>query len=93
MYLKEQLTVVFHQEIINQLLMFIIVIHLMQTSDNDHLPTHHLQAIKKLNTFNLPDSSIVDGSENIDTAVTYTGNGTGQSITGVRIFRPDFTMD
>ena len=59
----------------------------MLTSDNDHLPTHHLQAIKKLNTFNLPDSSIVDGSENMN-AVTYTGNGTGQSITGVG-FSPD----
>ena len=44
---------------------------------------------KKLNTFNLPDSSIVDGSENFDTAV-YTGNGTSQSITGVN-FQPDFT--
>ncbi|MDA9097041.1 hypothetical protein N9J50_01770 [Methylophilaceae bacterium] len=46
-------------------------------------PTGHL----KLNTFNLPDSSIVDGSENMN-AVLYTGNGTGQSITGVG-FQPD----
>ena len=46
-------------------------------------PTGHL----KLNTFNLPDSSIVDGSENMNT-VTYTGNGTSQSITGVG-FEPD----
>ncbi|QRV71444.1 SPRY domain containing protein [Methylophilales phage MEP301] len=43
---------------------------------------------KKLNTFNLPDSSIVDGSENFNT-VTYTGNGTsGRAITGVG-FSPD----
>jgi len=34
---------------------------------------------KKLNTFNLPDSSIVDGSENFVTAV-YTGNGVARSI-------------
>ena len=46
-------------------------------------PTGHL----KLNTFNLPDSSIVDGSEHFNT-VLYTGNGTGQSITGVG-FQPD----
>jgi hypothetical protein len=43
----------------------------------------------KLNTFNLPDSSIVDGSTNFNT-VLYTGNGTSQSITGVN-FQPDFT--
>jgi hypothetical protein len=43
---------------------------------------------KKLNTFNLPDSSIVDGSENMNT-VLYTGNGSTQSITGVG-FSPDF---
>ena len=43
----------------------------------------------KLNTFNLPDSSIVDGSKNF-VPVTYTGNGTSQSITGVN-FQPDFT--
>ena len=43
----------------------------------------------KLNTFNLPYSSIVDGSEYFST-VLYTGNGTSQSITGVN-FQPDFT--
>jgi len=47
-------------------------------------PTGYL----KLNTFNLPDSSIVDGSEYMNT-VLYTGNGTSQSITGVG-FEPDF---
>ena len=48
-------------------------------------PTGHL----KLNTFNLPDSSIVDGSENFDT-VLYTGNGSTQSITSLD-FGPDLT--
>jgi hypothetical protein len=43
---------------------------------------------KKLNTFNLPDSSIVDGSENFNT-VTYAGSNTTQSITGVG-FSPNF---
>jgi hypothetical protein len=43
---------------------------------------------KKLNTFNLPDSSIVDGSENFNT-VLYTGNGSTNAITGVG-FSPDF---
>ena len=52
-------------------------------------PTGYL----KLNTFNLPDSSIVDGSENFNT-VLYTGDGVaiasgGQPITGVG-FSPDF---
>jgi len=42
---------------------------------------------KKLNTYNLPDSTIVDGSQYFN-AVTYTGNDTGQSITGVG-FSPD----
>ena len=42
---------------------------------------------KKLNTFNLPDSSIVDGSENFNT-VLYTGNGGTNTITGVG-FEPD----
>ena len=37
---------------------------------------------KKLNTFNLPDSSIEDGSEYFNT-VTYAGSDTTQSITGV----------
>lgn len=41
-----------------------------------------------LHTGNLPDSTIVDGSEYFN-AVLYTGNGTGQSITGVG-FQPDF---
>ena len=48
-------------------------------------PTGYL----KLNTFNLPDSSIVDGSENFDT-VLYTGNGSTQSITSLD-FGPDLT--
>jgi hypothetical protein len=43
---------------------------------------------KKLNTFNLPDSSIVDGSEYFNT-VLYTGNGSTNAITGVG-FSPDF---
>ncbi len=43
---------------------------------------------KKLNTFNLPDSTIVNGSENFN-PVLYTGNGSTQSITGVG-FQPDF---
>jgi hypothetical protein len=47
-------------------------------------PTGYL----KLNTFNLPDSSIVDGSENFN-LFTYTGNGTSQSFTGLG-FQPDF---
>ena len=47
-------------------------------------PTGHL----KLNTFNLPDSSIEDGSEYFNT-VLWSGNGTSQSITGVG-FEPDF---
>jgi hypothetical protein len=44
---------------------------------------------KKLNTFNLPDSSIVDGSENFD-AVTYAGNSGTNTITELD-FQPDFT--
>jgi len=44
----------------------------------------------KLNTFNLPDSSIVDGSENFNT-VLYTGDGAAtKDIIGVG-FQPDFT--
>ena len=43
---------------------------------------------KKLNTYNLPDSTIVDGSQYFDTAL-YTGNGTDNSITGLE-FSPDF---
>lgn len=41
---------------------------------------------KKLNTFNLPDSSITDGSDYF-APVTYTGNGTSQDIT--MDFSPD----
>ena len=48
-------------------------------------PTGYL----KLNTFNLPDSSIVDGSEYFNT-VLYTGNGSTQSITSLD-FGPDLT--
>jgi len=45
---------------------------------------------KKLNTYNLPDSTIQDGSQYMN-PVTYTGNGdnTGRAITGVG-FSPDF---
>jgi hypothetical protein len=43
---------------------------------------------KKLNTFNLPDSSITDGSEYFDTKL-WAGNGTSQNIT--MDFSPDFT--
>ena len=43
----------------------------------------------KLNTFNLPDSSIVDGSEYFDT-VTYAGNSGTNTITELD-FQPDFT--
>jgi len=44
---------------------------------------------KKLNTFNLPDSTIVDGSTNFNT-VTYTGNATyPRTIDGFG-FQPDF---
>jgi hypothetical protein len=41
-----------------------------------------------LNTYNLPDSTIEDGSQHFNT-VLYTGNGSTQSITGVG-FQPDF---
>ena len=43
---------------------------------------------KKLNTYNLPDSSIEDGSQYFDTKL-WAGNGGTQSITGVE-FSPDF---
>ena len=43
---------------------------------------------KKINTYNLPDSTIKDGSQYMNT-VLYTGNGSTQSITGVG-FSPDF---
>ena len=43
---------------------------------------------KKLNTFNLPDSSIVDGSQYFD-VVTRAGNSSSFSVTGLQ-FSPDF---
>jgi hypothetical protein len=44
---------------------------------------------KKLNTFNLPDSSIVDGSENFDSSL-YTGTGASQTVTQTGAgFQPD----
>jgi len=43
---------------------------------------------KKLNTYNLPDSTIVDGSQYMNT-VTYTGTGGTNNITDVG-FSPDF---
>jgi len=42
---------------------------------------------KSLNTYNLPDSTIEDGSEYFNT-VTYTGNGSSQTVTGFG-FNPD----
>jgi len=45
---------------------------------------------KKLNTYNLPDSSIEDGSEYF-TTVLYTGNGVNRSITGLE-FSPDLVI-
>ena len=42
---------------------------------------------KKLNTYNLPDSTIKDGSQYMNT-VLYTGTGSTQSVTGVG-FSPD----
>jgi len=45
---------------------------------------------KKLNTYNLPDSSIKDGSEYFN-SVLYTGTGEIHNITGVG-FQPDFTI-
>ena len=44
---------------------------------------------KKLNTFNLPDSSIVNGSGYMDVN-TWTGNGTSQTITNSGAMSPDF---
>ena len=43
---------------------------------------------KKLNTFNLPDSSIVDGSEYFNT-VTYTGDGLSTKTIDTYEFSPD----
>jgi len=44
---------------------------------------------KKINTFNLPDSTITDGSEHFANKL-YTGNASTQSITGLD-FSPDLT--
>jgi len=41
-----------------------------------------------LNTYNLPDSTIVQGNKYMD-ATLYTGNLTGQSITNAAAFKPD----
>ena len=41
-----------------------------------------------LNTFNLPDSTIVKGNKYMD-ATTYTGTGATQTITNAGAFRPD----
>jgi hypothetical protein len=43
---------------------------------------------KRLNTYNLPDSTIKKGSAVMD-ATLYTGNLTGQSITNAASFKPD----
>jgi hypothetical protein len=43
----------------------------------------------RLNTFNLPTSTIVKGNTVMD-ATLYTGNNTGQTITNAGAFRPDF---
>jgi len=45
---------------------------------------------KKLNTYNLPDSTIKDGSQHFDTLL-YTGNGANRSITGLN-FSPDLVI-
>ena len=63
------------------------VFGVLLTSDNAHLHTHHQQVLKKLNTFNLPDSTIEDGSDYFNT-VLYTGTGSSKSIT-VWVSRPD----
>jgi hypothetical protein len=47
-------------------------------------PTGHLA----INTYNLPDSTVVKGSSYMD-ATLYTGNLTGQSITNAASFKPD----
>jgi hypothetical protein len=44
---------------------------------------------KRLNTFNLPDSTIVKGNSYMD-ATTYTGTGASLSVTNAAGFRPDF---
>jgi hypothetical protein len=43
----------------------------------------------RLNTFNLPDSTIVKGNSYMD-ATTYTGTGASRSVTNAAGFRPDF---
>jgi len=43
---------------------------------------------KALNTYNLPDSTIVAGNKYMD-ATLWTGNGTSQSITNAASFKPD----
>ena len=43
---------------------------------------------KALNTYNLPDSTVVKGNKVMD-ATLYTGNLTGQSITNAATFKPD----
>jgi hypothetical protein len=44
---------------------------------------------KRLNTFNLPDSTIKKGNSYMD-ATTYTGTGASLSVTNAAGFRPDF---
>jgi hypothetical protein len=44
---------------------------------------------KRLNTYNLPDSTIKKGNTVMD-ATTYTGNGSTQTITNAGAFKPDF---
>jgi len=43
----------------------------------------------RLNTFNLPNSTVVKGNTVMD-ATLYAGNNTGQTITNAGAFRPDF---
>jgi hypothetical protein len=43
----------------------------------------------RLNTYNLPDSTIVKGNTVMD-ATLYTGNGTTQTVTNASAFKPDF---
>jgi len=48
----------------HQVLQYLIII-----LDNSLLLIHHHQEFKKLNTFNLPDSSIVNGSEHFEVKI------------------------
>jgi hypothetical protein len=57
------------------------------TSDNDPFAYTPPSGFLKLNTFNLPDSTIEKGSDYFNT-VLYTGTGAIQSITGIN-FQPD----